>query len=268
MKNITLICALLLSLPLLANGKDDLIHPSDNSAACALLSLNLPETERLTIAQTPENSPENLTTLFEHIQNNRTDKAIELIHQGIVPLDVPNQQGNLPIHEACLRGNMRLFHVLLNKNPGQKSIKSSYPLGGTPLGFTPLHFAAGGGHIPIMQSLLDLGVQLDEKLKHGRTAFHIACAGGQIPVAQWLLTQKPAMLDEKTNHGTTGLHIAVGFKKKPMVEFLMTRMSLPEIAKNEALWNSIGELLRDEPAQNITGEKRSASQNNGPASKK
>ncbi len=229
MKNITLICALLLSLPLLANGKDDLIHPSDNSAVCALLSLNLPETERLTIAQIPENSPENLTTLFEHIQNNRTDEAIELIDQGVVPLNVSDEHGNLPIHRACFRGNMRLFNVLLNKNPGQKSIKSS-----SESGITPLHCAAAGGHISIMQSLLDLGVQLDEK----------------------------------TNYGGTGLHAAVALKKKPMVEFLMTRMSLPEIAKNEALWKSIGELLRDEPAQNITGVKRSASQNNGPASKK
>ncbi len=268
MRNTTLICALLLSLPLLASSKvidltqeetslgtscvkeninQRMREPFDLDIANVLLSLSLPTSflpvsnQALDTSQYQEKHNIYVETLFDHLKKNKTDLAIALINKGIVPLDVPDQNGLLPIHRVCSGGNIVVVRALISKNPDQTSIRGLR-------GITPLHAAASGGHVEIMKFLLDAGAHLDARTYDGATAFHFACILGRMNAVEFFLTKKPGMLHETTDLGATGLDFAVKNKQTSMAAFLKKRL-------RESSQESSCVMPR-----NVTGEKRSGPQ--------
>ena len=76
-------------------------------------------------------------------------------------------------------------------------------------GTTALLWAAGRGHLPVVQWLLQAGgARIDEKDNDGRTALLWAANQGHLPVVQWLLQAGGARIDEKSNLGNTALLLA------------------------------------------------------------
>lgn len=55
------------------------------------------------------------------------------------------------------------------------------------LGLTPLHCAAAGGHVDVVEALLARGVSVDNPDGAGFTALHTAAASGRISVVRALL---------------------------------------------------------------------------------
>lgn len=54
-------------------------------------------------------------------------------------------------------------------------------------GCTPLMFGAYCGHLPAVQALHTKGVSLNHTARNGMTALHYACRGGHVNIVQWLL---------------------------------------------------------------------------------
>jgi hypothetical protein len=91
-------------------------------------------------------------------------------------------------------------------------------------GFTPLLYAAKGGHIPIMAWLLSKGSSLVEKDRWGKNAMHHAIEHNQIPALQYLLEVEGASIrgcDKHVNDNNEDIIITVWsaiapcFKPKP-----------------------------------------------------
>ncbi len=200
------------------------------------------EIQQITNPQDLEAEHVHLQTLLKYIRSRKTNEAIDLIYQNLAPLDVPGEDGMFPIHWACRKGDLYMFMVLITKKPDQKSIRGKG-------GVTPLYCAALGGNTKIIQTLLDLGVGLDEQIGSGSTVFHGVCVAGKIGAAEFLLEKNPSMLVEKRKDGKTPLHAAVENKQKLMIEFLIKRLHIDVIrlsVVDKILWEKMGELLREE----------------------
>jgi len=82
--------------------------------------------------------------------------------------------------------------------------------------------AAGGGHLQVVQWLIEHNADLIIVSKSGSNAFHRATTTGHIEVAKYLTT-KPELKDVNltTSRGCTALHYAARNKHVEMVRWLV-----------------------------------------------
>jgi ankyrin repeat protein len=66
-------------------------------------------------------------------------------------------------------------------------------------GNAPIHWACRGGHVHVVQLLLQQKVTLDTQNKMGDTPLHLAAWGGHVQVVQ-LLLQQPGIQIHVKNH--------------------------------------------------------------------
>ena len=79
-------------------------------------------------------------------------------------------------------------------------------------GSTALHWAAGGGHLPIVRWLVeDCGLDPTATVqpKDGRNALHWACRNGMLPTCRWLVEECGMDPSAPTKDGTSPFHWAV-----------------------------------------------------------
>ncbi len=75
-------------------------------------------------------------------------------------------------------------------------------------GNTALLFAAWGGHRSLMEYLLRLGSSLEEKNHNGHSVFLSAANGGRADIVEWLLAKEGFDINETNNNGDTALLLA------------------------------------------------------------
>ena len=97
---------------------------------------------------------------------------------------------------VCLKGNLKLAKLLVSR---QADI--NHP------GWTPLHYAATGGHVAIVQLLLDESAYIDAESPNGTTPLMMAARYGN-PAVVKLLLEEGADLHLKNQIGLTALDFA------------------------------------------------------------
>ena len=94
---------------------------------------------------------------------------------------IPNEQGNTPLHLACLHNFSLVVRALINqKVPLAKKNRE---------GETPLHLAAKNGHSDIVELLVTNKVPIDEINNLGETPLFLACDKGFPAIAKMLLKE-------------------------------------------------------------------------------
>lgn len=105
--------------------------------------------------------------------------------------------------EFAKEGNVQAFKRVC-ESLATRSVSADSP---GYMGWTPAHWAAREGRIPILEYLLSIGVSLDARDRKGDSLLHKAAANGQYRACQWLL-QLGFNVQAKNNNGKSALDVA------------------------------------------------------------
>jgi ankyrin repeat protein len=110
-------------------------------------------------------------------------------------------------------------------------------LGMTPsTGATPLHYAARGGREDVVKFLLGKGADANSQHEDGWTPFTEASSQGHVGVAQLLLEHMGVWdVDTQDRNRKTALHWAAGNGHEDMVAFLLSKGASATITSDEGL---------------------------------
>lgn len=94
----------------------------------------------------------------------------------LTDIEVRSSQDESPLMLAALRGSLEICTVLVERNA---DVNKS--------GWTPLHYAATGGHIDVLQLLLDHHAYVDSESPNGSTPLMMAAMYGTLGAVRILL---------------------------------------------------------------------------------
>ena len=134
--------------------------------------------------------------IFHALKNDSINSFELLIRHPKAQLNLKNVHQESVLMLVCLKGNLKLAKLLISR---QADI--NHP------GWTPLHYAATGGHVAIVQLLLDESAYIDAESPNGTTPLMMAARYGS-PEAVKLLIEEGADVHLKNQIGLTALDFA------------------------------------------------------------
>ena len=134
--------------------------------------------------------------------------------------NIKSQLGRTVLHAAAITGRPDILEYLL-----RRLSSGSLDLGFRDFyGWTPLHYAAGEGHLHCAELLLELGggaIEVNCKNNSGGTPFHKAADNGHVDCAE-LLNKYGADVNQQDEWwGRTPLHNAICRGRTGFVKFLL-----------------------------------------------
>lgn len=141
-------------------------------------------------------SPEGIPLAQVAIQNGATDTARLLIDQPRFKTELRNAQGETALMLAALKGQWTVVQALL-----AREADINMP------GWTPLHYAATGGHERIVALLLDQSAYIDAESPNGSTPLMMAAMYGNEATVKRLI-ESGADLTIRNQKGMTALDFA------------------------------------------------------------
>ena len=134
---------------------------------------------------------------------NCLEEAAYYGHNGVVEkLKAKGLKSDYPLHIACGIGDLE--EVKKQLAAGKKADEASQGWE-----YTPLHFAAAGGHLEIAKLLVENGAKIDVKNKLGATLVHEAASADHLELLKWLVAQG-ADINAKDEEGSTPLDWSSG----------------------------------------------------------
>ena len=169
-----------------------------------------------------------------------------LINVPSIKLDIPDNNLDTPLHEACLSGDPEIVGKLLTKMKAEGILL--YPQNDEKQ--TPLHIACKEGYPDVVKLLLQHGFEERRALVSAEdneynTPLHLACEGGSKQVVHLLLLNNADITAVKSEE-ITGLHIAA-------------RLGFTDIAK--ILVEAVREIVEASDASQQTALHRAAQHN-------
>ena len=137
-------------------------------------------------------------------------------------LNVRNSHSETALMLVSLKGHTQLAKLLVSR---QADI--NHP------GWTPLHYAATGGHVEIIQLLLDESAYIDAESPNGSTPLMMAARYGNAKSVQLLLNEG-ADFEVKNQLGLTALDFAIQGKRPDAIKLIDTAMKLPSRETNRS----------------------------------
>ena len=142
-------------------------------------------------------------------------KTFELIAKHPkTQLNVRNEHGESALMLVSLKGHLTLAKLLVSRDAD-----INHP------GWTPLHYAATGGHVEIIQLLLDESAYIDAESPNGTTPLMMAARYGNAKSVQLLLNEG-ADYEVKNQLGLTALDFAIQGKRPDAIKLLESVMKL------------------------------------------
>ena len=142
-------------------------------------------------------------------------KTFELIAKHPkTQLNVRNSHAESALMLVSLKGHLPLAKLLVSRDAD-----INHP------GWTPLHYAATGGHVEIIQLLLDESAYIDAESPNGTTPLMMAARYGNAKSVQLLLNEG-ADYEVKNQLGLTALDFAIQGKRPDAIKLLESVMKL------------------------------------------
>jgi len=146
--------------------------------------------------------------IFHALKNDSINSFELLIRHPKAQLNLKNVHQESVLMLVCLKGNLKLAKLLISR---QADI--NHP------GWTPLHYAATGGHVAIVQLLLDESAYIDAESPNGTTPLMMAARYGS-PEAVKLLIEEGADVHLKNQIGLTALDFAHQGKRPDAIKLI------------------------------------------------
>jgi ankyrin repeat protein len=138
-------------------------------------------------------------------------RMVELLVARGADVNVKDEAGVTPLHDAAARGRKTVVRLLLAKGAevNAKTLKEYWGgnvqrTGLSPAGTTPLHEAAAAGDVDVVELLLAHGAQLDARDEFGGTPLHWAVESVSSGVVAHLIA-RGAYVEARDNGGATPL---------------------------------------------------------------
>ena len=122
--------------------------------------------------------PQSQHGLFIAIREASPRVAQMLVEAPKVDLNLLTAQGESPLMLAALKGQTELAAAMIKKDADVNKP-----------GWTPLHYAASGGHLPLMRLLLENYAYIDAASPNGTTPLMMASMYGNAAAVQLLLEE-------------------------------------------------------------------------------
>jgi ankyrin repeat protein len=160
-----------------------------------------------------------LEILMYYINNANIESAHALLKDQEISIDLGNDIGMTPLHQAVKVNNLSFVNLLLDygANP---NVKTEWRVGGE----TPLMIACINNYYEIGKLLLDYGADPTEKNTQGLPCLHLACMNGSIELAM-LLVSRGCDITMRDGYGNNAAYWA---KRNGFDEFLKLSGLKPE----------------------------------------
>lgn len=165
-------------------------------------------------------NPEGVPALMLAVREPSLKVAELLAAHPDTKTEVRNAKDESVLMLAALKGYLPLVQKLVDNDADVNKT-----------GWTPLHYAASGGHAAIAQILLDHSAYIDAESPNGTTPLMMAAMYGSPDVVKLLLAQG-ADRDLKNQLGMTALDFAKQGSRKDAIELLQSAVVLPAPAVN------------------------------------
>ena len=136
-----------------------------------------------------------------------------------INLNVKNQHGESALMLACIKGNLPIVKLLI-----KREADINHP------GWTPLHYAASGGHTGIMRLLLDESAYIDAESPNGTTPLMMAARYGNSNAVQ-LLMDEGADINLKNQLGLSAIDFAKQGNRPDSLALLEAAMNKLNVGK-------------------------------------
>lgn len=136
--------------------------------------------------------------------------------------NIKDGHGNNYLHLAASSGEWKALNILMDIPESRKLLNEPNNYGAT-----PLHCAAGNGHVQCVETLLAQGAMI-HKCHKGSTPFMFACSKGHADCAEILFKAHPFQNDWTNDKGDTALHLAAK-SGSPQIVGLALDLGIPVI---------------------------------------
>ena len=157
------------------------------------------------LATTHLSSTQSTTLTSSHLKTSPVAKAKK---------SPPNT--SIDIFEAVKTGDLATVQFYIEKKDADPNQTDEYD-------YTPLHWAAAGGHLEVVKHLISVAkANPNRKDYRGRTPLHWAAAGGNLEVVKYLISVAKADPNRKDYRGRTPLHWAAAEGNLEVVKCLVS----------------------------------------------
>jgi uncharacterized protein len=120
--------------------------------------------------------PQHLPGLYVALRDSSLKAAQALIDWPKTNVEMRTPEDESPLMMACLKGHIDIVKQLISRDADVNKV-----------GWTPLHYAATGGHVAIIQLLLDQHAYIDAESPNGTTPLMMAAHYGTTAAVKVLL---------------------------------------------------------------------------------
>jgi ankyrin repeat protein len=152
--------------------------------------------------------PNGQTGLILAIKGSNFKVVAALVDHPLTNVEVRTAQDESPLMLAALNGNLALCEKLIARDADVNKP-----------GWAPLHYAATGAHLKVMQLLLDHSAYIDAESPNGSTPLMMAAMYGNAESVD-LLLKAGADPTLKNSLGLTAVDFAVGAERPDSVELI------------------------------------------------
>ena len=146
-------------------------------------------------------------------------------------INMPDDSGIAPLHQAVQSENVMVVKLLLNHNARPNITDND--------GKTPLHYAAQTRNVAVVEMLLEYDAKVDAEDRLGHLALYVPAFHGGAEVAEVLLSHGARPNAKSSMHGWTPLHVSASYGHIEVAKLLLDRGATSDIEITSSGWTPL-----------------------------